>query len=331
MDQPTDQSWVRTQIDTFINKQTIGFNNPFGINHEKIKIKFGNELSKLWSRSRSVVQGSEYEKHQIDVPLTYENDVFLTDPITGGKFTIDENNNIVYNILHKKGDVVLDSSGSIVYKHRQGDVKLDTNDKPIPINPSSILRQMDLFLIDGVYLLANDVSSKTYRDQITQSVVYWITEELEDMNSRVLEQTKIFFYPKTNLGGVKVLADQSQVINLDASQVFNIQLYVRSSVYKNNELRNFLTRTTIRKLDELLNHPVISISTMITELKAIYGQDVISINMKPFGGNNNINTITMLNDGERCSIGKKLQALPNGDRIVVENVNINFIEHELNT
>lgn len=45
-------------------------------------------------------------------------------------FTCDANHNIVYNISHRAGDPVLDSSGAIVYKYRKGDAVLDIN---IPI------------------------------------------------------------------------------------------------------------------------------------------------------------------------------------------------------
>ena len=61
----------------------------------------------------------------------------------------------------------------------------------------------------------------------------------------------------------------------------------------------------------------------------IYGNDAISVTVDGLGGSSNIQTVTMLNENERCSIRKKLVSLPNNVLIVEEDVNISFILHEL--
>jgi hypothetical protein len=328
VNQPQDPSWQRTNIDSFLNYAGI---DPLsiGINHEKLSFKFGDNLRNLWSRSRSVLQATQFQRHEQDVVLRYVEDIYKEDPVTGAKFTINEQGGIEFEILHRTGDIVFGSDNLPIYKHRAGDVVLDENNKPIPLNPSSVVRQIEMFFIDAVYLFANDTSSSTYRRQMVDTVVNWVVNDLGDINNRVLEQTRIYYYPKTNLGSIKVLVDQSVVTNIKASQVFNIQLYVNSAVYKNEDLRKFLTTATIRTLDNLMNQSVISNSKIITALKEVYSGDVISVAIQGLGGGNRVETITLLNEGDRCSIGKKLQSLPNGERIVVEDININFIEHQL--
>lgn len=321
--------WVRTTIDDYINYVTV---SPLsiGINHEVLDIEFGKALDNLWRRSRSVVRTSPYRTYTVDVPLVYEEDVYLTDPATGSKLTVDiETGSIQFNIINRKGENVLDGNNNIVYKHRAGDVMLDELGNPIPENPSNIVRQLDLFFIDGNYLLANDTSAVTYRTQIVDSVVNWVTNELGELNNRTLEQTSIYFYPKTNLGTIKVLVDQSQVMNINANQTFSVQIYVNKNVFNNLELRKYLTTATIKALDNLMNDKVISNSKIVSRLKDVYGDDVISVAVQGLGGVVKAETITILNDGDKCSIGKKLQALPNDTRIVIEDININFIEHQL--
>jgi hypothetical protein len=78
-----------------------------------------------------------------------------------------------------------------------------------------------------------------------------------------------------------------------------------------------------------MGEKVISNSKIISRLKEVYGDDVISVAVQGLGGKTVAETITILNDGDKCSIGKKLQALPNDTRIVIEDININFIEHQL--
>lgn len=329
INQPLDNTWLRTDIDNFINFVTV---SPLsiGINHEVLNIEFGQALKNLWRRSRSVLQAGANKTHQLDVPVVYEEDIYRIDPATGSKFSINpDTGGIQYDILYRKGEIALGENGEVVYKYRAGDIMLDENGNAIPENPSSIFRQIDLFFIDGVYLLANDSSSTTYRKQMVDTVVNWVVNELGDLNSRTLEQTSIYYYPKTNLGAIKVLVDHSQIMNIDANQTFSVQLYVSKAVYNNSELRKYLSNATIKTLDNIMSLNVISNSKIISELKSVYGNDVISVAVQGLGGINSIETISILNDGDKCSIGKKLQALPNNQRIVIEDVNINFIEHEL--
>lgn len=325
----TQPTWIRTTIDNFINYVTVP-PLSIGINHEVLDIEFGKTLKNLWRRSRSVVSSSPYRTHAVDVPLVYEEDLYFTDPSTGSKIKVNsETGGLEFNIIKQKGEPVIDSNNRVVYKHRAGDVLLDELGNPIPENPSNIVRQLDLFFVDGNYLLANDTSSETYRKQMVDSVVNWVVNELGGLNNRTLEQTSIYFYPKTNLGSIKVLVDQSQVTNIDANQTFSVQIYVNKLVFDNLELRKYLTNSTIKTLDSLMGEKVISNSKIISRLKDVYGDDVISVAVQGLGGKTVAETITILNDGDKCSIGKKLQALPNDTRIVIEDININFIEHQL--
>lgn len=324
--QPT---WLRTTIDNFINYVTVP-SLSIGINHEVLDIEFGKNLKNLWRRSRSVVSSTPYRTHTVNVPLVYEEDLYFEDPATGSKFNINsQTGGLEFSIIKRKGEPVIDSFNNIVYKHKVGDVVLDELGNPIPENPSNIERQLDLFFIDGNYLLANDSSSLTYRKQMIDSVVNWVVNELGELNKIALDQTSIYFYPKTNLGNIKVLVDQSQVTDIDANQTFSVQLYVNKNVFDNLELRKYLSTSTIKTLDALMGEKVISNSKIISRLKEVYGDDVISVAVQGLGGKIAAETITILNDGDKCSIGKKLQALPNDTRIVIEDININFIEHQL--
>lgn len=323
-----DVDWTNSAVDEFVNITTIG-PDALGLNHEVITIEFGNHLKNLWSRSRSVFQDAPYKTHTTDSIKIYEQDVYKIDPVTSAIFSFDETGNIVYNKLHSAGDIVLDENDQPVYNFRVGDIILDTDGKPIPENPTNIVRQIDLLFIDAVYYFANDVTSKKYRQQMVDSVVEWVVNELSELNERALEQTRIYFYPKTNLGDIKALVDNSVVTTIDANQVFSVQLYVDNKVFTNTDLKKYLSSATVRQIDNMLAEPNLSISKFITALKDIYGDDVISISLTGLGGNNQNQTISILNEGDRCSIRKKLTALPNGERIVEEDVNIAFIKHEL--
>ena len=55
--------------------------------------------------------------------------------------------------------------------------------------------------------------------------------------------------------------------------------------------------------------------------------DVLSIDCSNL--NDNYTAFTILDQSDRASLKKKLQALPNNKLIVAEDVNVEFIEHQL--
>lgn len=324
----------QTDIDTLmisVPKDPSGINdalgNPgIGITHEKIKLFFGYSLNTLWARSRSVLSSSPYRTYMTSSIKTYSEDVYERDPITGAIFTMDAAGNLVYNVKHKVGDPVRDETGNLVYNYKAGDIMMDNNGKPVPVNPDRIVRQLDLTFIDAAYLFATDVASAAYRKQMVTSMISWIVGDIADMSKKLLEQTKMYFYPKTNMGTVKVLADNAVVTNIEAAQNFSVKLYVSSSVFNNPLLKSTISKATIKTIDTILQDSVISISDMVIRLMEVYGGDVISVSVEGLG--NGLQTVSLLNENERCSIRKRLTALPNSDLIVEEDVNISFILHE---
>jgi hypothetical protein len=68
---------------------------------------------------------------------------------------------------------------------------------------------------------------------------------------------------------------------------------------------------------------------MTSELRAIYGNDVISFSLSGLGGVRNFDSITMVSEGDRCSIAKVLVALPSGELAVAEDVTVDFSKQAL--
>ena len=98
---------------------------------------------------------------------------------------------------------------------------------------------------------------------MTDAIVSWLSNDIANISKNLLEQTKLYFYPKTNMGTIKVLADNALVTNIEASQFFNIKIFVNLNVFNNGPLKAAITRTTIETLDTLLDESVVSISTSL--------------------------------------------------------------------
>jgi hypothetical protein len=302
-----------------------------GVTHEKLRVRFGYALSTLWSRSRSVISSVPYQKWDVNVPRLYEKDVYRRDPVTGWTVKI-ENGVPVYDIEHHAGDPVLDSEGNPTYQWKIGDTKLDGNGNPIPLNLRGMVRQLDVMFLEGAYWFATDITTKSYRTSTVQQVVSWLTNDLPRMSAQVLEQTRLYFYPKTTLGNVSAMIEEGVTTTINAGQAFLVKLYVSAAVAKNDKLRQTLQSQTVLIISAYLREKTtVSMSAILKALRDQYGQDVIDVEVSGLGGDANLPVLTLLNDGDRCSIRKRLVAQADDTLIVQEDVTFDFVRHELVT
>lgn len=318
-------AWSAHDIDNNLGRFLLP-NRIAAITQEKVTIEMGVTLKNLWASHRSLPASAPYETWSADVPLTYTKEEYVRN-LDGSAFTFDNNGQIQYNVLHRVGDPVLDTNGNQVYKHRAGDIQLDFSGQPIPTGPNFVTRQIDMFFIEGSYYFANDPASRLYRESIVATVVDWINVTLKKIAPNLLEQTKVFFYPKTTMGKVRVMTENSTITNIDAGQYLNVRLSVSRTIHENPKVREALTVKTIKILDQMLKNSTVAISSIITALKEVYGDDVIGLTVSGLGETRNLQVFTMMDADQRCSIGKRLTPLPNGSLIVQEGVTVDFVRH----
>lgn len=319
--------WQPDQVDQALGRFLLP-SRVAGITHETLRVRFGYALDTLWARARSVISSVPYKTWAVDVPRLYEADQYVRD-VNGSSISFDVNGNPVSVLLHKKGDPVYDGDGLPTYLHRAGDVMLDSSGQPITTDSRGMLRQIDLMLIEGAYAFATDLSATKYKETMTEIVVGWLTNDLADLEAQLLEQTRIYFYPKTTLGAINVLVADGLVKSIAAGQAFLVTLYVSSNVYANTPLREQLSKASITVISEQLKGTVVSLDAIATALRAQYGDDVISVQVSGLGGDLNLPALSIIDPADRCSIRKRLVALPDNSLIVEEDVTVDFIRHEI--
>jgi hypothetical protein len=320
-------TWVAHAIDGHVGQFMLD-EHGYAITEESFSLEFGVHLANLWNAARSFPGPKNYKRYEVDIPALYPEDVFLKDPVTGAIFSLDEDNNVTYEIIHRKGDFVFLDDGSQLFDHRAGDVIKDpVTGEPEITSPMEVNRQLDLMVIEGPYYFATDPSSRDYKEAFIAALVDWITVDMPRLQGQVLDKTKIFYYPKSNMGSMQVLGDNGLLTFMQASQSFDVKLSVKEKIIKDSSLRDSMTRDVIRAIDRELKKSTVSDSNIISDLRKIMNEDdVPGIKVSGFGSAK-MGTVSMVSLGDRFSIRKRLTAQSDGKLIVEEDINVEFIQH----
>jgi hypothetical protein len=322
-----DVTWQPAEVDSVLGRFLLPL-NVVGIDHEQLQVQFGTALTTLWARARTVVSTETYQTYQTNVPQLYPNDVYQRDPVTGSAFTI-VNGQLEYTILHKAGDVVTDDNGNVQYQYVIGQVVLGPDGQPIVANPRGVTRQVDFMLIEGVYQFATDQAASDYRTQMIDTLLGWLTNDLAVLNDELLENSEMFYYPKTTLGQIDVMVGASQKTTIEAGQSLTLTLYVNASTYGNADLRTQLSETAVTTVTTGLDTTQVSRAAIIDALGTAFGSDVIDVELDGLGSAaQDLPLFTILDGSIRASLRKKLVAQPDNSLILQEDLTIVFVEHD---
>lgn len=298
----------------------------YAIIQEELNFVLGHVLDHLWTNSRSVVGSEGYLAYETDVPAIYEATQYARDPVTGAVQVESVDGQPVFTVLHNIGDPVM-VAGEPQYLHRKGDLVLDSEGHPIVTNPRNVLRQVDLFLVDGLYYFADAEATRDYSQTIPNLVVEWLTVDIARTSRKLLELTELYYYPQRTTGYVDALVKEGFEIKLEVEQSLQIDLYMTKGGYEDLPLRASLEENILEIVaDEFKGDTVrcIDIENRIIESAKDH---VITSAVSGLGGHNNYRVITITDQSARFGIRKKLVALADGTYSVEDDVVINFLRH----
>lgn len=300
--------------------------NAAACTHETLNLKIGSSLKNLWTRSRSMAAGQAYEVYDADVPMFYDKDFYENDPVTGRVIGFDALGKIQYNITHHQGDPVLNATGDQVYKHRKGDVVLDTGGNPVIISAPSVDKEIDMLFVDGRQFFVDDAAFVSYNHELVGVIDTWVNEDIEEISVVLLEKTYIFFYPKTTLSEVVVRTVDGAQDTLSAEQSIVVDLYVKSDIYSDTAIRAKLEETTVAQLDSFIGGTVINMLEIEDSLRTAYGNSVQSFATRGLGGAKNYRIVSLTAEENRLALKKILYQQQDSSLIIKEDVTVNFFK-----
>jgi hypothetical protein len=294
------------------------------ITHEKLELTFGQALDNLWTRARSLSTGYNYKRHLYNIPLLYDRDIYEADETGTALFTI-ENGEPVFNKLHSQGDPVLDDQGEPVYKYLAGSPVINpSTGEPELDDHLAEKKEVDLLFVDGRHYFVNDSVYLAYNQEMVDTLVTWITEDLEAVKNRLLDQTKIFFHPRSQLGYAEIETNDGFIERIPSEQSPVIDLYVKAEILRNEEIRDIIQRTTIQVLDDHLSGREMNVSLVTEQLREAYADSVISFSLSGFGGERNLPYALLTKETQRVTIRRILEIQADNSLIMTEDVTINF-------
>lgn len=316
---------AKTETDKNID-QTLFDQTMKGIVETRYQLDFGKKMNTLYSRVRPVAGGLQYQTYAVDIPDTYDTDVFLYED---GKLVIVDGKAV---LLHKAGNVrYYDDEETIPYiKHEAGSLVRDEEGKPIVLSTKELMYHFDFVAFDGVYYFTND----SYDIEFAQGTKDYFTDVVDkDMsvfNSWGLDGTDIYFQPKNKTGYRNVIINNNAETVLRQDIAFTVTYYLTKNGFKNNVLKESLTSTTPKTINELLlNNRTLSVSELVGKLKdADANGDIVDIKVSASSGSSVIDVISSMDDMSGFSVQRGLTAGSDNLLSVKENVDISFLTHD---
>lgn len=320
------QGYAPDIVDKYLNRQIIESDEVCAISVDKITYRLGWYLDDFWSNG-DVIQGERrYRRYQKDIPRTYSQDVYEID--RDGIYLVE---NSTLKVLHRAGDIVRDSAGEPILLARKGDVVIGPDGQPVPELDRQIEFLIDIMMVDGIYYFANDEDDVNYKSRIGETVKNWVIEDLKDISSRLLENTKLYFYPKRTMGDATLIVDGGMEIREPTRQSFSVSYYLDEARYQNMDIRRSLTKTTHDIINEHLTLPTVTMSDIISDLNKAGGEDIIAVHMDKFGTyeDRKYTTYTTKYGSDRCSVKRLIKIQSDNTLKVVEDIEVNFIKHQI--
>jgi hypothetical protein len=298
------------------------------ITQERLRLNLGTHLSKLWTNARSIAGGVEYLRFDEDVYAKYEKDVYELDPVTNLPKISIVNSKVVFNVLHAAGDYVTDAQGNRTIKYLKGDVVIDTNGDPVPKNPRSVRRRLELFLFDGRYTIANTPTTQAYLATTIAAMLQYINEDLPSIDDVLLEKTSMYLYPKVTLGSIKVLLGDGTIAYMDAENRFKATYYLSTAARRDSQLLSAIDRTTRSCIINGLQGNTVSISNILADIRSNLSNEIIDVEMSGMGVDNDQYVFTVRDEKAKATLGKKLVVNADWSIGIHDDVAIGYVKHE---
>lgn len=323
----TTDAKVKDSTSFLLGEINSGNKHVTVLDKEVFKIEFGKELKYIFNNMYNIYSERKYRKYEEDIPLVYEQDVYKLDDDTGCIVDIgtnDDGNPIAeYEILHHRGDTVLDEEGNPIIKFKKGDTMLDAKGEPIIDLDNGVIRYIDILMLEYEFKLSDSNAYNNYTKLVIDTIKEYILEELPELNNKLLEQTIIKYKSYHTTGTINVVVNNvTKSIPNNCSPV--IELYVTNT----DAIDNITKQNYIKSIGSILNshfsNSKLIMEDIRNEIKTKLGSNINGVKISGIT-QDNYEIITVNNIDNRFYLNKLLSINKNNEIIPIYDITINFI------
>lgn len=272
---------------------------------EDMKMSFGQHLERLFSGMHTSTGTYEYQTYDQDVPLTYTSTVYNPDN----------------SIKHMVGDTVLDDNGDVIIQFHKGDVKLEDGN-PVPINTLDKERYLNLLFIDYRVLVSTPINSRNHNKQIRAHISEMALENAKTIQEQLLDNSEAYVVIPKTVGHLRVKTPK-KVVSMKSMQSFGVNVYVPYDIYNSATVRDNISYTITKTLDDYLYGNTIIKKTEVQNLLYEKLKEFVTTISLPVFTELNEEYMEILDINSRLSIAKALVLEADGYNLT-EDITIHF-------
>lgn len=315
--------YQRSDIDSLILPPS---RDAKAVTHEIIKIKFGENMKRLWSKSRPETDSIDYKRHEQDVYRVWEEDVKKrNDDLTAVMVKNPETGKLEFVYEHRKGDPVLDENGDPIIKATAGSLIYDANGNPIIAKPRSIVFRCEMPVFDARFIFADSREIVLYRERVVQHVVDRVTSTVPMLAKEIIDMSDAYYLPTPTMGYLQARLQDGSVAPIPAENRFTISYYLTAANRKDTKLLELIKQRTATALsDWLAKNKTISATDLGDLLKDLLKDSIISVEIDDFGPDQNLRLYSIVSDAGTATLGKKLDIEPDNTISLKDDIVVAF-------
>jgi hypothetical protein len=319
-----DMEFSKSDSDAKID-QTLFAEDMVAIIETAYGITFGKKMGNLYSRIRPLVGEAQYLRYAADVPETYTTNVMKR---VNGELVFDPDTNLPI-MDQVAGQIVYNDDGTPRLLYRAGIDVVYQDGVPVMVAPRDLKYHWDFIAFDGNYFFSDDQYDIQFALDTKNYFVNVISKDLEAFTSESLDRTELFYQPRSKLGYQKVVVNSNYESFLKQDLEFTITYYLTGAGYKNQNLKDALSASSPRVINEALyGATTIGITNFVTSLMQDAGEQVVTVKLSAISGDTTVDVISNVDNLTGFSVRKNLKLLGDGGVGVKEAIDIIFLPHD---
>ncbi len=302
--------------------------NHIGLSRQRLILNLGSDLSEIINNEINIAYtAKQYKTHEVDIPLVYDRTIYEYD--SDGNLVIDiVDGKPSFRVLHNAGDIVLDETGMVLYRHRVGDVYYDENGGPIELKERSVIYDLSMMFLDAKIYISRHPDQINFIKKLPSQLESYLTTVMTIQN-QLLERTNLFFQPITTMGIGRYGVGNDLEVTGNLTISFKVKYYVHNSILTDYNVQDIIRTLTYQILETSMSSRIISITEIFENIRKELGDYIVKVDVLGINGDIELQTLIVLDEDTRPSIARKLSINKDNTIVLIPDIDIDFIAIEL--